>query len=125
MGGQNFGVDGVDASAFSGVSDDGVLQVRVEHTDHAFQGEAVTVKVLKGVQVFEGWAGFGFIAVWVRVSGEQFWYVAQQVEVHGGIGGRFGAEAVEVEGIFEEGFKAFDGATHALRFVKEYADSSA
>ena len=125
MGAQDFGVDGVNASAFSGVSDDGVLQVRVEHADHAFQGEAVSVKVLKGVQIFERWAGFGFVAVGVGVSGEQFWDVAQQVEVHGRIGGGFGAEAVEVKGIFEEGFKAFDGAAHALRFVEEYADSGA
>ena len=125
MGGQNFGVDGIDASAFPGVSDDGVLQVWIEHTDHAFQSETVTVEVLKGVQVFEDWAGFGFVAVGVGVSDEQFWYVAQQVEVHGGIGRGFGAEAVEVKGVFEEGFKAFDGAAHALRFVEEYADSGA
>ena len=45
--------------------------------------------------------------------------------MHGGIGGGFGAEAVEVEGIFEEGFKAFDGAAHALRFVEEYANGGA
>lgn len=81
--------------------------------------------MLKGIQVFEGWTGFGFVAVGIGVSSEQFWYVAQQVEVHGGIGGGFGAEAVEVKGIFEEGFKAFDGAAHALRFVEEYADGGA
>ena len=78
--------------------------------------------MLKGVQVFEGWTSFGFVAVGIGVSDEQFWDVAQQVEVHGGIGGGFGAKAVEVEGIFEEGFKAFDGAAHALWSVKEYAD---
>lgn len=101
------------------------MQVRVEHAGHAFQGEAVAVEVLKGVQVFEDWTGFGFVAIWVGVSDEQFWDVAQQVEVHGGIGGRFGAEAVEVKGVFEEGFKAFDGAAYALWSVKEYADGGA
>ena len=125
VGAQNFGVDGINASAFSGVSDDGVLQVRVEHAGHAFQSQAVAVEVLKGVQVFEERTGFGFVAVRVGVSDEQFWDVAQQVEVHGGIGGRFGAEAVEVEGIFEEDFKTFYSAAHALRSVKEYADSGA
>lgn len=77
MGAQDFGVDGVNASAFSGVSDDGVLQVWVEHAGHAFQSQAVAVEMLKGVQVFEGWTDFGFVAVGIGVSDEQFWDVAQ------------------------------------------------